>query len=151
MPNRIYLGPNDRQPKTVTDKQVIGALLPGTFVLERDTGLMPAATFSNLLRLLGEKEFYGDTPFDGTSPLKVPYNDRDIGIAYILEPGQRYQAVVAAGAYSYGGALSVAASGRLAPSSGGQVVVAYYKGQAGTIAAGETVEIEIANFHNNVS
>ena len=34
MPNRIYRGPVDRQPRTVSDKTVAGAYLPGTFATD---------------------------------------------------------------------------------------------------------------------
>lgn len=152
MANRIYLGPNDRQPKAITNKPVTGAgFFPGTFVAERDTGLIQPAAFTTLLRLLGEPEFSGDFPFDATNPLKSPYNTYDSAHAYVIEPGQRYRAVVAAGSYVFGGALSITTGGRLAASTGTQMVVAYYKGVNGPIADGELVDIEIANFHPHVA
>lgn len=147
MANRIFRGPAAHQPRTVSEKSVAGAYLPGTFVTEGVAQLTQAAAFSPLLRLLADRDFYGTSHFDATDPLKVAYAANDTAVAYVLEPTHRYQAAVAAAAYTFGQELTVAASGRLAAAASGDVVVAYFSGAPGAKAAGDLVDVEIANFY----
>ena len=146
MPSRIYRGPADRQPKTVSDKTVAGAYLPATFVTEGASTLTQATAFAANLRLLGNRDFYSEGQFTATDPLLTAYASGDTGVAYVLEPGQQYQAAVAAATYTWGQELTVAASGRLAAASTGNVVVAYSR-SAGAKSAGDLIDIEIANHY----
>lgn len=144
--NRIYRGPQDRQPKTVSSKTVTGALLPATFVTEGATALAQAAAAGPMLRLLANRDFYATAFFDATDPLKAAYVSGETGVAFVLEPGQEYQGAVAAATYTYGQELTVAAAGRLTAAAQGNIVVAYAK-QAGARSAGDLIDIEIANFY----
>lgn len=146
MPSRIYRGPADRQPKTVSDKTLAGAYLPATFVTEGASTLTQATAFAANLRLLGNRDFYSEGAFTATDPLLTAYASGDTGVAYVLEPGQQYQAAVAAATYTWGQELTVAASGRLAAASSGNVVVAYSR-SAGAKSAGDLIDIEIANHY----
>ena len=146
MPSRIYRGPADRQPKTVSDKTLAGAYLPATFVTEGASTLTQATAFAANLRLLGNRDFYSEGSFTSTDPLLTAYASGDTGVAYVLEPGQQYQAAVAAATYTWGQELTVAASGRLAAASTGNVVVAYSR-SAGAKSAGDLIDIEIANHY----
>lgn len=149
MANRIFRGPAAHQPRTVSEKSVAGAYLPGTFVTEGATQLTQAVAFGPLLRLLADRDFYSSigSHFDATDPLKAPYAANDTAVAYVLEPTHRYQAAVAAAVYTFGQELTVAASGRLAAAASGDVVVAYFSGAPGAKAAGDLVDVEIANFY----
>jgi len=146
MANRIYRGPNDRQPHTVSDKSVAGAYLPGTFVTEGATTLTQATAAGGLLRLLSDRDFLSTAHFDASHPLKTAYANGDTAVAYVIEPAQRYQAAVAAATYTYGQELTVAAAGRLAAAASGDVVVAFCQ-SAGVKAAGDLVDVEIANHY----
>lgn len=146
MPSRIYRGPADRQPKTISDKTLAGAYLPATFVTEGASTLTQATAFAANLRLLGNRDFYSEGAFTATDPLLTAYASGDTGVAYVLEPGQQYQAAVAAATYTWGQELTVAASGRLAAASSGNVVVAYSR-SAGAKSAGDLIDIEIANHY----
>ena len=57
MGNRIYTGPADRQPKTISDRTCAAALLPGTFVSVL-VGTVAQATAPTAVRLalLGERD-----------------------------------------------------------------------------------------------
>jgi hypothetical protein len=148
MANRIYRGPNDRQPKTVSNLPVSGALLPGTAVFVTGTNLTQAAAVSGgRLALLADRDFYSQAHFDATLPLMVPYADGDTGVAYLPEPQQEYQWAFAAGAYTRGQELTLAAGGRLAAAAAGAVVVAHFDGPAATLAAGALGDVVIANFY----
>lgn len=147
MANRIYRGPNDRQPHTVSDKSVAGAYVPGTFVTEGASSLTQATAFGPMLRLLSDRDFYSAAHFDSTDALKAAYATGDTAVAYVIEPSQRYQAAVAAATYTYGQELTVGASGRLAAAATGNVVVAFYKDVPGAKLAGDLVDIEISNHY----
>lgn len=144
--NRIYRGPTDRQPVTVSDKTVTGALLPGTFVVEGASAFTQATAPQGHIRLLSNRDFYSTGQFDSTDPLLTAYASGDTGVAYKVEPGQEYQAAVAAATYTFGQELTVGASGRLAAATTGQVVVAFAR-EAGAKSAGALIDIEIANFY----
>ncbi len=97
MANRIYRGPAAHQPRTVSDKAVAGAYLPGTFVTEGASSLTQATAFGPMLRLLSDRDFYNAAHFDASDPLKAAYASGDSGVAYLLAPTHLYQAAVAAG------------------------------------------------------
>lgn len=148
MANVIYRGPSSGHPRTVSDKPVAAALLPGTFVTEGATTLTQAAAFGHKQRLLTHRDFYSSfgSAFDASHPLKQPYQAGETGVAYVLEPGQQYQAAMAAGNYTYGQPLTIDASGRLTAAAAGNVVVAFAD-KAANVAAGDLLDIEIANFY----
>lgn len=149
MSNRIYTGPVDRQPKTISNRTCAAALLPGTFVSVLIATLAQAtAPTAVRLALLGDRDFYSTGQFDANDPLKVAYASGDTGIAYVLEPGQTYMAAVAAATYTNGQELTVGASGRLVAAASGNVVVAYYDGPNSVArSAGDLVDIVVANFY----
>lgn len=146
MTNRVYIGPAARQPNTVTDKTLAAALLPCTFVTEGASTLAAATAFGPNIRILGNRDFYSDGALTATDPLLTAYASGDTGVAYVLEPGQRYQIAVAAATYTYGQELTVAAAGRAAAASSTNTVVAFSR-SAGAKSAGDLIEIEIANFY----
>ena len=146
MPNRIYRGPQDRQPKTVSGKTLAGAYLPGTFVSEGAATLTQVTAFGPNVRLLGNRDFYSDGALTATDPLLTAYASGDTGVAYVLEPGQQYQAAVAAATYTYGQELTIGAAGRLAAASSTNVVVGYAR-SAGVKSAGDLIDFEVANHY----
>ncbi len=146
MPARIYRGPADRQPKTVSDKTVAGAYLPGTFVTEGASALTQATAFAAGLRLLSDRDFYSTGALDANDPLKVAYASGDTGVAYVLEPGQTYQGAAAAATYTYMQELAVGAAGRLTAAVTGNVVVGFSK-STGAKSAGDLIDFEVANFY----
>lgn len=146
MPNRIYRGPADRQPKTVSDKTVAGAYLPGTFVTEGAATLTQATGYAPGLRLLSDREYYSLGALDATDPLKTAYASGDTGVAYLLEPGQVYQGAAAAATYAFMQELTVAAAGRLAAAVTGNIVVGFSK-SVGAKAAGDLIDFEAANVY----
>lgn len=146
MTNRVYLGPSDREPVTVSDKTVAGAYLPATFVTEGASTLTQAAAPTGLLRLLANRDFYSEGHFTDTDPLLTAYASGDTGVAYVLEPGQEYQAAAAAAAYTYGQELCVGAGGQLIAATAiapANIVVAFAK-EAGAKAAGALLKFEVA-------
>lgn len=146
MPNRVYRGPADRQPKTVSEKTVAGAYLPATFVTEGASTLTQATAFAANLRLLGNRDFYSTDFFTAGDPLATAYASGDTGVAFVLEPGQTYQGAVAAATYTWGQELTVGAAGRLAAASSGNTVVAFSRG-SGAKSAGDLMDFEVANFY----
>lgn len=147
--NLIYRGPHDRHPRTVSEKAVAAALLPGTFVTEGVATLTQATAFGPMVRLLAHRDFYAavGSHFNGSNPLKTAYTANESAVAYILEPGQQYQAAVVAGSYTFGQPLTIGAAGRLTAAASGNVVVAYASESATGAAAGDLLDIEIANFY----
>lgn len=146
MPNRIYRGPVDRQPRTVSDKTVAGAYLPGTFVTEGATTLTQATAFAANLLLLSDRDYYSLGAMDSNDPLKVAYASGDTGVAYELVPNDRFQAAVAAATYTYGQELTVGASGRLVAAASTNIVVAFAR-SAGAKSAGDLIDVQVANFY----
>lgn len=144
---RVYRGPNDRQPKTVSNKTVTGALLPCTFVTEGATALAQATANGPMLRLLANRDFYSEGAFTATDPLLTPYVSGETGVAFVLEPGQTYQVAMAAATYTYGQELVVAASGRAAAAASTNQVIGFFKGTPGAYAAGALADVEIANVY----
>lgn len=148
--NRIYRGPNDRQPKTVSSKTVAGAYLPGTFVTEGATTLTQATAHAPMLRLLGNRDFYSEGAFSSTNPLLTAYASGDTGVAYTLEVGQVYLIAAAAATYSYGQALAVATAGRVAAAGVSTDIVGFSR-HVGAVSAGDLIEVEIANVYRTAA
>lgn len=148
MSNLIYRGPHDKHPRTVSDKPVAAALLPGTFVTEGAATLTQAATFGPKVRLLAHRDFYAiaGSWFNGSDPLKTAYAPNETGVAYVLEPGQQYQAAMAAGNYTFGQPLTIGAAGRLTAAAAGNVVVAFAD-KAANVVVGDLLDVEIANHY----
>lgn len=149
MARRVFTGPQDRQPKTISNRTCATALLPGTFVSVLIATLAQAtAPTAVRLAILAERDFYNTDQLNANDPLLTAYASGDTGVAYELEPGQRYMAAVAAATYTNGQELTVGASGRLVAAASGNVVVAYYDGPNGVArAAGDLVDVAIANFY----
>jgi len=146
MANRVYRGPVSRQPETVSDKTVTGALLPCTFVTEGATSLAQATAFGPNVRLLANRDFYSTAWNDATDPLETAYASGDTGVAFKLEPGQTYQGAVAAATYTWGQELTIGAAGRLVAATAGNVVVGFARA-AGAKAAGALIDFEVANHY----
>jgi hypothetical protein len=144
--NRIYRGPADRQPKTVTDKTVAGAYLPGTFVVESASALTQVTAPGPMVRLLSNRDSYDVGQLTATDPMLLAYASGDTGMAYVLEPGQEYQGAVAAATYTYGQELTISTAGRLAAASSGNIVVGFAN-EAGAKSAGALIDWEVANFY----
>lgn len=138
--NVIYRGPitSGWQPRTI-NKPVAGAYLPGTFVEETATELVQLTTaLAKLPMILSNMEFK-DQDVD------TAYADEDTGIAYHLEPGQVYQARVAAATYAKDAPLTIGAAGRLTAATAATPVVAFFSDTPGAKSAGELVDVVIAN------
>ena len=144
MASRMYRGPADRQPKTVSDKTVGSALLPCTFVTEGASAFTAATAHGPMVRLLGARDYYSDlaTFTTSTDPLLTAYTSGDSAVAYALEPGQTYQVAMAAATYTFGQEVVIAAAGRAAGAASTGVVVGFCK-FAGARSAGALGDIEI--------
>lgn len=138
--NVIYRGPvtTGWQPRTI-NKPVAGAYLPGTFVEETATTLAQITTaLAKLPMILGNMEFKDQD-------VATAYTSGDTGIAYHLEPGQVYQARLAAATYAKDAPLTIAASGRLTAATAATPVVAFFSDTPGAYAAGALADVIIAN------
>lgn len=144
--NKIFRGTMGEQPETVSDKTVAGTYLPGTFVTEGASTLTQATAFGPMLRLLGDRDFYGTDWTGSTSPLKTAYASGETGVAYVMKPGQPYQGAVAAATYTFGQELTVGAAGRLAAAATGDKVIGFAK-EAGAKSAGDLIDFEAANIY----
>lgn len=138
MANTIYRGPANRSPRTISDKTVAAALLPGTAVFVGTTLTQATAVSGGRLALLSNREFFDQS-------VTTAYASGDTGVAYRLEPEMEVQWAMAAGTYTLGQELTVAASGRLAAAASTNVVVAYYDQAGATLAAGALADVVIAN------
>ena len=146
MAKRIYTGPQDRQPKTISNRTVNGALLPGTAVTVGATQFSQAtAPNASRIALLADRDFYSTDQLTAGDPLKTAYASGDTGVAYELEPGQRYMWAMAAGTYTNGQELTIGAAGRLTAAATTNVVIAYFDGAGATLAAGDLADVAIAN------
>jgi len=138
--NVIYRGPvtSGWQPRT-SNKPVAGAYLPGTFVEETASGLTQLTTaLAKLPMILGNLDFKDQG-------INTAYASGDTGIAYHLEPGQIYQARVAAATYAKDAPLTIGASGRLTAATAATPVVAFFSDVPGSKSAGDLVDVIIAN------
>lgn len=137
MANSVYRGPVDRQPHTITGL-VNGALLPASFVTFDGTDLSQATSGVGRLFVLTNRDFY-------TQSITDAYADNETGLAYRLEPEAEFQAVFAAGTYTYGQELTVNASGQLAAAASTNRVVAFFDQAGATLSAGDLADVVIAN------
>ncbi|HMN76702.1 MAG TPA: hypothetical protein PKC97_11595 [Burkholderiaceae bacterium] len=135
MLNRIYLGPADRQPHTVTGVLGLNDLLPGTFVTP-GSGEPPfqlQVAYSGTRRpLILDFQDALDAPTVGAQPARInsPIKQGNSVVAYVPESGQHYQARFAEGDYSTGDPLEVDSNGRLRHVGAGRIV-AYYAPNVG--------------------
>lgn len=149
MANRIFRSARET-PRTISDKTVSGALLPGTAVFVGATQLTQATTASGgRLALLGDRDYYGMSTgaFNTTDPLMTPYVSGETGIAYLLEPDHEVQWAMAAGTYTTGQELTVSAAGRLTAAVATNIVVAHFDQAGATLAAGALADVCVANFY----
>lgn len=142
MGSRAFLGPNDRQYKTVSDKTVAGAYLPCTFVTESATALTAATAFGPNLRLLIDRDYYSTDFYDSTNPLLTAYASGDSGVAAVLEPSHKWMVALAAATYTWGQEVTVAAAGRAAGAASTNVVIGFTR-FAGAKSAGDLGEVEL--------
>lgn len=143
MANRIFRSAREN-PRTISDKTVSGALLPGTAVFIGATQLTQAAAVSGgRLALLGDRDYYGMSTgaFSTTDPLMTPYVSGETGIAYLLEPDHEVQWAMAAGTYTTGQELTVSAAGRLTAAVATNIVVAHFDQAGATLAAGALADV----------
>lgn len=146
MANRIFRSARE-DARTISDRTVSGALLPGTAVFVGATQLTQATAASGgRLALLGDRDFYGVST-STTEPLLTPYVSGETGIAYLLEPDHEVQWAMAAGTYTNGQELTVAAAGRLAAAVAGNIVVAHFDQAGATLAAGALADVCVSNFY----
>lgn len=138
---RAVTRPGDRQYKTVSDKTVGAALLPCTFVTEGASSLTAATAFGPNVRLLINRDFYDNDPYDTSDPLLTAYASGDTGVALVIEPGIWANVAMAAATYTFGQEVTVAAAGRAAGASSTNVVVGFCR-FAGAKSAGDLGEIE---------
>lgn len=144
--NRILRSARENA-RTISDRTVSGALLPGTAVFVGATQLTQAtAPTGGRLALLGDRDYYGLSAAT-TEPLLTPYVSGETGIAYLLEPDTEVQWAMAAATYTNGQELTVGAAGRLVAAATTNVVVAYFDQAGATLAAGALADVCIANFY----
>ena len=145
--NRVFRSAKE-DPRVISDRTVSGALLPCTAVFIGATQLTQAtAPSGGRLALLGPRDFYGTTAnaMSATEPLLTAYTSGETGLAYLVEPQDEVVWAMAAGAYTNGQELTVAASGRLAAAASGNVVVAHFDQAGATLSAGDLSDVCIAN------
>jgi hypothetical protein len=136
--------------RVLTDRTVSGALLPATAVFVGATQLTQATAASGgRLALLSDRDYYGATAagFTSTDPLLTPYTSGETGSALLVEPQMEVVWAMAAGTYTNGQELTVAASGRLAAAAAGNIVVAHFDQTGATLAAGTVADVCVTNFY----
>lgn len=148
--NRIFRsGSGVPRPRTISDKTVSGALLPGTAVFIGATQLTQATTASGgRLAILGDRDYYSPQGINtNLDPLMTPYVSGETGVAYLPKPDDEFAMALAAATYTTGQELTVAAAGRLAAAASGNIVVAHYDQAGKAVAAGELADVVISNFY----
>lgn len=146
--NRIYRsGSGVPRPRTISDKTLAAALLPGTAVLIGATQLTQATTVSGgRVAILGDRDYYSPQGINtNLDPLMTPYAAGESGVAYLPKPDDEFAMAMAAGTYTYGQELSVGAAGRLTAAVATGIVFAYFDQPGKTVAAGELADVVIAN------
>ena len=143
MANRIFRGSAE---KTVSNKTVAGAYLPGTFVTEGASTLTQATAPAGLLRVLANRDWYSDGGLTATDPLLTPYASGDTADAYAIEPTDIFQIAAAAATYTYGQELTIGAGGRVTAAASTNLVIGFAR-TAGAKNAGDLIDVEIANFY----
>ena len=149
MGNRILRSARENA-RYITDRTVSGALLPATAVFVGATQFTQATAVSGgRLALLADRDYYGSTAagFTSTDPLMTPYTSGETGAAVLIEPQMEVSWAMAAGTYTNGQELTVAASGRLAAAAAGNIVVAHYDQTGATLAAGTVADVCVTNFY----
>ncbi|WPB58633.1 hypothetical protein [Xylophilus sp. GOD-11R] len=148
--NRIFRsGSGVPRPRTITDKLLAAALLPGTAVFIGATQLTQATTVSGgRLAILGDRDYYSPGGIGlATDPLMTPYAAGESGVAYLPKPDDEFAMALAAGTYTVGQELTVGAAGRLTAAASGNIVMAHYDQAGKTVAAGELADVVISNFY----
>lgn len=143
MANRIFRGKSE---KTVSNKTVAGAYLPGTFVTEGASTLTQATAPAGLLRVLANRDWYSTGEMTATDPLLTAYASGDTADAYAIEPGYIFQVAAAAGTYTFGQELTIGAGGRVTAAASTNLVIGFAR-TAGAKSAGDLIDVEIANFY----
>ncbi|UST52950.1 hypothetical protein NF681_11405 [Comamonadaceae bacterium OTU4NAUVB1] len=146
--NRIFRsGSGVPRPRTITDKTVAGAYLPGTAVFIGAAQLTQATSASGgRLAILGDRDYYSAGGINlATDPLMTPYQVGESGVAYLPKPDDEFAMAMAAGTYVTGQELTVGAAGRLTAAAQGGIVVAHFDQAGKTVAAGELADVVIAN------
>jgi hypothetical protein len=138
MAKLIYRGPAHCEPRTISDKTVAGAYLPGTAVIIGATTLVQATAPGGRIGLLSNREFYDQSAL-------TAYASGDTGVAYRLEPEAEFQWAMAAATYTFGQELTIGAAGRLVAAASGNTVVAFFDQPGAVIAAGALCDVVIAN------
>ena len=144
--NVIYRGPIDGKPRTVSDKTVAGAYMPGILVTEGASALT-VATASDIekpLLVLSNREFY-------TQDVATAYASGDTGVAYYPQPGEVYQVRLANATYALNAPLTVGASGYLTAAGAGERVFAFFVDTPGAFTAGSLADVRIANSFNRAA
>ena len=126
---QIYRGMNPDM-KTITDKKVAGAYLPGTFCTSSLTTLTQSTAPAGRQFLLAPLDVAGQS-------VATAYLSGDTAAVYELVPKEPYIARFAAATYTYGQELTIAASGRLAAAASTNIVVGFYTGTGVALAAGD--------------
>lgn len=137
MAKKIFRGPGDRQPKTIS-LPVAGAYFPGSFVTSDGSEFTQATTGEARVLLLNNQEYKDQS-------VTTAYTSGDTADAFRLEPEMEFQARAAAATYVHGDPLTINASGILAAAAAGDLVVAYYDGAGETLAATALVDVVWAN------
>jgi len=127
--HKIYRG-MDEQVKTISDKTVAGAYLPGTFVSYSATVLTQATVHEQRVALLSNREFYDQGVDDA-------YESGDTGVIYPLVPNEPYIARFAAATYTAGQELTIGAAGRLVAAGTADRVIGFYTGTGVALSAGD--------------
>ena len=147
--NRVFRSAKE-DPRVISDRTVSGALLPCTAVFIGASQLTQATAVSGgRLALLGNRDFFGSTAsgFTATDPMLTAYTSGETGLAYLIEPQDEVVWAMAAGTYTNGQELTVAASGRLAAAATGNVVVAHFDQAGATLATGDLADVCVTNFY----
>lgn len=150
--NRVFRG-GRAEPRVISDRTVSGALLPCTAVAVGATQLTQATSASGVrLALLGNRDFYAASAdgFNTTNPLLTAYVSGETGLAYTLQPDDQVVWAMAAGTYTSGQELTVAAGGRLAAAVATNIVVAHFDDASLSgvaMSAGALADVCVANFY----
>lgn len=134
----IYRGPANEEPRTLSDRTVAGAYLPGTFVVVGESTFTQATAPGGRVALLTNRDFYDQS-------VTTAYASGDTGVAYRIKPEHQVQCAMAAATYTFGQELTIAAAGRLAAASSGDIVVAFFDQAGAVISAGALCDVVIAN------
>jgi len=136
MANRIYRG-QDMTIRAVTAK-VAAALKPGSLVKYNGVQFEAHDDASKKMFVLGNLDSVGQD-------VETAYAVNDSGIGYDAKPSDQFQARMAAGTYAYGDPLESDNAGGL--NAAGGMIVAYFEGKTGPVAAGALADVSIAAFY----